>query len=529
MVFLFNGGDCDQSFNVQADKFFCNDFNGGPPTERGEKAYIVVTDIKEQGIIYYDDWATVGETFTLSDGGNNFQADQFITIYSSDDTSDPANILQAIQYHSSCSSNLFLKDRFGATQLVIWINEEQGVVSCFANQTFDLDITIPIDIVGGPATITSLTVASNIDPFFFNLTDKVAGIEADAGDTLSVSIAVPIDLTAKQTYNLLVTVMALTQLGQTCRATDLVTFTAGYPLSPIFPTFAPTSAPSAPSASSAASPSTPVDMQPSVPSGTSSPNADSGASTCSLQAGISCQSGSGTPCENLQPPAATVCESESPATSVSFLYTGNSCGSTAFCDDTVEGQSITDDSVFVTMLGNEGRFFFSGTVQPNDVVTISSDLDRTIAITISDVDATTGGRGDELYQVTRMWSRCNGEDNDLTLGADYGAFQLVSFSNPDQGTQNALEELKLTYSITNARALDATVTSAVKTQPVTTELLSEGDVVLEGGDLIEFLDTVNVNMIASSGGELRYDFFVAGRDTESSGECFDDESFVVTL
>ena len=245
MVFLYNGGDCDQSYNVQeaAGKFFCEDFQGGPPTGRGEKSFIVVTALKDD-IVYHSDWVEVGELFTLFDGGENFVADQIITVYNSDNTADPNNIIQSVQYHSSCSQNLFLKDRFGSVQLVIWVNEDQGTVSCFANQTFNLDITVPIELEGGPATVTSLTVASNVDPFFFNLTDKVAGAVVDAGDTLEASIAIPIDLTVKQTYNLLITLTALTADGRDCRATDLVSFTAGYPLPPIFPTFSPTQAPS---------------------------------------------------------------------------------------------------------------------------------------------------------------------------------------------------------------------------------------------------------------------------------------------
>ena len=189
MVFLYNGGNCDQSFNVQEaeGKFFCTDFDGGPPTELGALSYIVVTDLDGK-VFYHDDWVAVGSLFTLFDGGNNFPANQLITIYKNENTDDPGNIIQSIQYHSSCSSNLFLKDRFGATQLVIWVNEDQGTVSGFANQTVELDITVPIDIEGGPAVIQSLTVASNVDPFFFNLTDKVAGTVVETGESITVEI-----------------------------------------------------------------------------------------------------------------------------------------------------------------------------------------------------------------------------------------------------------------------------------------------------------------------------------------------------
>lgn len=244
MGFLYNGGGCSGSWNVQEaeGKFFCNDFNGGPPTERGEKSFIVVTDLKGE-TIFHSDYVLVGSIYTLYDGGEDFPADQLITIYQQNSTDDPSSVLQSIQYHSSCSSNLFLKDRFGASQLVLWVNEDQGVISCFANQTFNLDIAIPIDIEGGPATVTGLTISSNVEPFFFNLTEKVAGIQADAGNIIQTTIAIPIDLTEKKTYSLLMTLTAVTAAGQSCIATELMRFDAGYPLPPIFPTFSPTGSP----------------------------------------------------------------------------------------------------------------------------------------------------------------------------------------------------------------------------------------------------------------------------------------------
>ena len=202
MGFLYAGGNCTNSWNAQEaeGKFFCNDLHGGPPTKRGEKSYIVVTDL-EGGTTFHSDYVEVGALYTLSDGGNRFPSDQLITIYKTNNTEDPDNVLQSVQYHSSCSSNLFLKDRFGASQLVLWVNEEQGIVSCFANQTFEIAVTIPISLQGGPATVTGLTVSSNVDPFFFNLTGSVAGIEAGGGDTIRATISVPVDLSEKRTYD----------------------------------------------------------------------------------------------------------------------------------------------------------------------------------------------------------------------------------------------------------------------------------------------------------------------------------------
>ena len=91
--------------------------------------------------------------------------------------------------------------------------------------------------------MTGLSIASNVDPFYFNLTDSVAGIKANAGDLFRTTIVVPIDLSEKKTYNMLITLSAETESGTPCTATDLVTFVAGYPLPPIFPTVAPTGTP----------------------------------------------------------------------------------------------------------------------------------------------------------------------------------------------------------------------------------------------------------------------------------------------
>ena len=240
------GGDCSQSFNVQENSgsFLCSDLGEGVPTKKGEKAFILVTDT-DGDTVFHKDWINVGSFFTLSHVRNNFPTDHLITIYNSTDTDNINNRLQVVKYNASCTNNVFLKDRFGAVQLVSWVNEDQGKVSCFANQTFTLDSTAPVDIQGGPAMLESLIVASNVQPFFFNLTEKVHGTVVHAGDTVQSVISIPIDLTQKRMYNLLMTMSAVTEAGQKCNATALTSFSAGYPLPSVFPTYSPTKAASA--------------------------------------------------------------------------------------------------------------------------------------------------------------------------------------------------------------------------------------------------------------------------------------------
>ena len=110
---LYAGGDCTLSAQCQDDgKFECQDFNGGPPTTFGEKSYIVATD-KDEKELFFEGWVPVGSSYIMDNNFERFPADQTIKIYSSDVTTE-ANLLQDVQYHSSCSQNLDLLNRFGS-------------------------------------------------------------------------------------------------------------------------------------------------------------------------------------------------------------------------------------------------------------------------------------------------------------------------------------------------------------------------------------------------------------------------------
>ena len=108
---LYAGGDCTLSANCQPDdKFFCEDFNGGPPSTFGEPAYIVATDRDEEEV-YFEGFVNVGSSYIMDNNMERFPADQTIKVYSD---SDKTNLLQDVQYHSSCSQNLDLLNRFGS-------------------------------------------------------------------------------------------------------------------------------------------------------------------------------------------------------------------------------------------------------------------------------------------------------------------------------------------------------------------------------------------------------------------------------
>jgi hypothetical protein len=245
MTMLLNGGDCSQSYSVQVfqpDKFSCTDVvPGGVPTTEGTEVFVVVFALSDPSIVYTYDYVPVGSTFLVNDNDEIFETDQNVTIYSSDKIGYDT-MLQTINYHSSCSQDLFLKDRFGAVQLVEWINEEQGVVSSFANATFDVSVTVPIDITGSGLTLTSMFAVTNVG--VFNFTDEVSGQTIDAGDSVEVSYDATLDLSTEQRYTILAEITGTTDAGTTCRGTAFYNFTAGVTLPDTFPSDAPALAPS---------------------------------------------------------------------------------------------------------------------------------------------------------------------------------------------------------------------------------------------------------------------------------------------
>jgi len=222
---LYNGGGCEQSDNTQELKFTCQDMNGGPPIEEGAESFIVVTDIKGNGITYFSGLVGVGETFPLNDNNERFEADMFITI----STPDQGTVLQMVQFHSSCSSNLELKNRFGASQLVEFVNSVQGVVSCFVSFSFSLEIIVPIEATTTePIILTSLTAMTNFAGDL-DLTDQVEGQTISPGSApVIVTLEGTIDASTQMRYTLFFNINGnVVATGQPCTGMDMLSFLAG--------------------------------------------------------------------------------------------------------------------------------------------------------------------------------------------------------------------------------------------------------------------------------------------------------------
>jgi hypothetical protein len=297
---LYNGGDCSQSFNTQSEVFSCTDYDEGPPTEIGEQSWITVTDASGDGIVYHDNWVSVGDIYYLDNDEQRFGTDQIIYIYSSDEK-DEDSLLQYVEYNTACTGDLALKDRFGASQLVEWFNLEQGLVSCSTNISYTIGVDIPSTVNEG-ITVESAIVVMNFGEEMIDLTSELAGTFIPAGTILPVTIPNEIDLTEDFTYTFRIEIIGTDADGATCVGSGYDEFTAGpsygSPTTPVPSTGFSSSPPAVPTALPGGS----------SKGGTSSPTVSDEVTTVSP----TISSGSSPPAVTTSTPEATLSPSFSP-------------------------------------------------------------------------------------------------------------------------------------------------------------------------------------------------------------------------
>ena len=230
MTWRFNGGNCEQSFNIQeADKFVCTDFvDGGAPTEGS--AWLTVASVKNPEDIYFDGEVLVGDLFTMFAADTmkgKFDADSTFSVYA-DSSKD--QLLQESSVHTSCSQNLFLKDKFGSVQLLIFENEF-GLFTCFVGATYSYTLTNEAAANAGAIVEFTSTTNGVVDDCLDDL--PAPGI-IPPDTTVVVDKEILIDMTIRQTYDTTVFVRAVTPGGAQCSDTATLSFESGNPNLPSF-------------------------------------------------------------------------------------------------------------------------------------------------------------------------------------------------------------------------------------------------------------------------------------------------------
>lgn len=516
---LYIGGDCSQSDNIQEDKFFCEDRNGGPPTEEGASSYIVVTDIKGKGVVYFSGFVQIGQEYPLDDGGNRFEADQFITVYSSDDTTE-SNILQFVQYHSSCSSNLQLKNRFGAHQLTGFYNTVQGNITCFATANFGLQVQLPLDVNGSRgATLTSMTLVTNFVGSI-DLTEEVAGAVVEPGGSTVATVQGVIDLTERKRYTILAQMTGIGTMTQSvCTGSNLIEFFAG----------------------SAVSPGTATNVPTQLPSISLAPLPDVATTACELDATILCSTlrnpdPSESSCTSLALPSQPTCISHGRPSRLSWLYNGMPCSSTVTkppsmfkCTTMNGGPSMNPpDDAFISVISKDKVYFAGGIRFGSTFLVSAGSYDEEFAPTISIViSQMADGEPGQTLQTIELHNECQ-MGNDIHVLAQHGAVQLVAFESKEQGLQSALEELTITYVVQNIGPIRASLNQIYVNSTFTGER-NFASLELEQGESERWAFTTPINLYASDGLEFYNEIHVEGTGLQNNIVCSDEANLDIMI
>jgi hypothetical protein len=239
LSFRYYGGDCSSSNNIQdPNTFRCDDFFGGPPDEDevGGEPYLIITDSNGLGLTYYDGPIVVGDEFNIS----NIVPDTFIapnvnaSIYNGEPSFE--NLRQTMVFNTACTEVTFLKDRYGALELIGFANPSQGYHTSIVPVSFNITI---LNIAEG--FNTSIDALSSVTTFpppndFLNFTERVVGKVLGPGEQFSVSSnAIKIDLSIPNLYIVYTTAITsirsssegLSLTGFSCLSRSSTNFTAG--------------------------------------------------------------------------------------------------------------------------------------------------------------------------------------------------------------------------------------------------------------------------------------------------------------
>ena len=377
----------------------------GPPPLTGP-AYIEARASKD-GQLFFSGVVEAGSEFNITSGGI-VEADTSILIRQGGQGGPP---MQLVNFHTSCSRNLFLKDRYGATQVAGWINELQGVVDCNTTVIYNYNIRNT-----GTVNAELVSLMTTIDPpgVTLNLTEEAAGQIVGPGMNFTLKIPTVIDLTTRMTYTVEAELVGQNPAGRECSDTDMIQFEAGTPVFGLPPTPAP-------------------------PTASPAPTPDPAGQSCMIEADAACVLANLAPCSLITslPPFFYTCRLPD-LLDLGFILTGGTCAesTTTQTFDCTDSGTIGGAATIRAAGATSGNEYFNGVVPLGTQFTIQNfanvPLEELVDVTISSMAG-------ETIQTMMFNSSCNGA-NDITLGLTFGALTLASYRNDEafvQGFQDA--------------------------------------------------------------------------------------------
>eukprot|EP00542_Grammatophora_oceanica_P020099 CAMPEP_0194028766 /NCGR_PEP_ID=MMETSP0009_2-20130614/2669_1 /TAXON_ID=210454 /ORGANISM="Grammatophora oceanica, Strain CCMP 410" /LENGTH=163 /DNA_ID=CAMNT_0038668255 /DNA_START=54 /DNA_END=545 /DNA_ORIENTATION=- len=142
-----------------------------------------------------------------------------VTIYNSNVQFDASTMVVSFIIHTSCSRNLYLKDRFAGLQLVSFTNPVQRTQQCFQDIDLSFDITTTTNV---PFELVSLV--TNVNGELYPVDDDDLPDESiNPSDPSTFPQSIEFDLTdAPMSYTATSTVVGRTEDGVECTASASV-------------------------------------------------------------------------------------------------------------------------------------------------------------------------------------------------------------------------------------------------------------------------------------------------------------------
>ena len=158
--------------------------------------------LSTRGIVYHDDWVSVGSEYVLGYNQTQMDGGLIIRIYESD---QKQRLLQTLFYPSPlCRNEKELFTNFGASQLISYRTREQGVVSPFVAESYQksLQITLSMSGVADSVSLTGLQLLTTFSGYI-PLDDEVSGQVLLPNRSFTVSVPMDIDLTESHRHAIL--------------------------------------------------------------------------------------------------------------------------------------------------------------------------------------------------------------------------------------------------------------------------------------------------------------------------------------
>ncbi len=462
MTFKYTAKACNESSTTLDGYFACVD----DTVVTSEEAYVVASSGKE-GAILFRGWVQNGQSLSINTGddGERLPDVVLVKLFGSNETSNPANLAQELQFPASCKINLRLKDQLGALQLTAFSSPEQGDVSCLVPITTTVNIGVSEESGRTDASLTSFELLSNYAGIK-DFSDLVAGITLSPGESVDVELPSEVlDLTERKTYTESIQISAVSNpFGIACEGTAVNSFVAGTQVPPF-----------------------PNDTIPSAsPSSLSS--VDGTDSECTISATIVCEciSDEGTsigPCDQIPDPRGKACADDAPATGLIFLYRG------------LDNVSVNPQQVRIQVTSNS-NLTDSEIVTLGGTFRVEGSFGGSLEVSVSNIDDN-GNVGTELDSFT-LDTTCSSSNPTLSLTSPLGllgALELVAFEN-ELGDFSSLTSIRLLYSIENIGDGELVAESAIVESeflPDTLQVLEEQVIITRGEELLVFSETSQIN------------------------------------